>query len=626
MSDHEKLSSVEKSQVAVLETDTYSEGGSGTPLSLPEPTEHERTTLRRVLEHPKWYVYFICLIEFSERASYYGTGDRLNNFIQQPLPAGGNGAGAPAHGAAGDSATAGALGMGLQTATALNLLLTFLAYCFPLVTGYIADRYWSRMRMLWIGVFVGIISHVIFIIGALPPVLGNGQAALAPCVIGIITLAIATSFVKPVLLPTLLSQYPHETDVVRTLASGERVLVDRDASLQRMTMTFYWSINIGSFLSVATSYAARDIGYWLAFLIPLILYLIMPAVLLVLGRYLRDEPPSGRSMLADCCKVLRVCFERGWWRRYRSGDFWNYARPSRLRQAGRAGWRRKGAGGFYAESLVQDTRVTLSASAIFLYYVIYNINDGGIGSIMNSQTASLTSNGVPNDLISNFNPLCIIVFMPVLDHVLYPVLRKMRWNFKPVYRIFCGFMIAALASAVGAIIQTVIYNTSPCGRYATECDKGVSPVSMWVVAVEYALTGLSECLAMTTGYEIAFERSPAHMKSFVMALFLFTSALSAALGEIVTPSLVDPHLVIPFGVLAGLGAFMAFVFLWRYWSLDKTMELERAERRALEAEEGAMPAITSVRSYVSGAEDVDHPEGLEHVLSVASAAVVKDHK
>lgn len=611
------MSSEKKNQYAVAEIDGHSEDFDELDTqTFPEPTERERSELRRVLGHPKWYVYFICLIEFSERASYYGTGDRLNNFIQKPLPAGGNGAGAPAPGS---EATAGALGMGLQVATALNLLLTFLAYCFPLITGYVADRYWGRMRMLWIGVFVGIVSHVVFIIGSLPVVLGHGSAALAPCIIGIITLAIATAFVKPILLPTLLSQYPHATDVVKTLPSGERVIIDRDASLQRMTMTFYWSINVGSFLSVATSYSARDVGYWLAFLIPLALFMIMPAVLLVLRRYIKDEPPSGRSLIADCLKVLKVCFERNWWSRYRAGTFWDYAKPSNLRSLGRQGWR-KSKPGFYPESLVQDARVTISACTIFLYYVIYNINDGGIGSIMNSQTASLTSKGVPNDLMSNFNPLCIIVFMPILDRVVYPLLRKLRWNFRPVFRIFAGFMVAALASAVGAIIQHAIYQTSPCGNYATECEKGVSPISMWVVAIEYALTGFSECLAMTTGYEIAFERSPPHMKTFVMALFLFMSALSAALGEIVTPSLVDPHLVIPFGVLAGLGAAVAFAFLWRYWNLHHVMEQERIEREALAKQEE--PALNTIRSYISGADLGDE----EHVLSVTSAVLVKDHK
>ncbi|SCU98711.1 LADA_0H14884g1_1 [Lachancea dasiensis] len=610
-----KLSDKEKSIVEIGEVEDQFESSSSVP-AFAEPTSEEKTKLRKIIGYPKWYIYLICLIEFAERASYYSTSGVLSNFIQQPLPAGGNGAGAPPRNS---ELTAGALGMGLQVSTALNLLLTFLAYCFPLVTGYIADRYWSRMKMLWIGVWIGVVSHILFIIGAIPSVLKNSGPALAPCLIGIITLAIATSFIKPVLLPTLLSQYPHQTDVVKTLPTGERVIIDRDASLQRMTMTFYWSINVGGFMAVATSYAARNIGYWLAFLIPMILYLIMPVVLIFLKRHIDDEPPSGRSMVADCLKVLKVCFEGGWVQRYRSGSFWEYAKPSNLRTMGRDGWR-KNKPGFYPEQLVQDARVTISACVIFLYYVIYNINDNGISSMLVSQSASMTSNGVPNDLISNFNPLCIIIFMPILDWIVYPILRKMKINFKPVYRIFAGFMVAALSQVAGAITQKAVYDTSPCGNFATTCEEK-SPISMWVTAVQYAMTGFSECLAMTTGYEIAFERSPPQMKSFVMALFLFTTALSAALSEIITPSLVDPHLVIPFAVLACLGAVFACIFLWRYWNLDKVMEAERLERLAMVQNDDAN-YIGSV--YSQGHVELPRAVELDKVLSVTSAATHKD--
>lgn len=61
----------------------------------------------------------MCLIEFAERASYYGSKGPFNNFINRPLPDGGNGAGAVAPGAAGLNQSAGALGRGSVTATAL---------------------------------------------------------------------------------------------------------------------------------------------------------------------------------------------------------------------------------------------------------------------------------------------------------------------------------------------------------------------------------------------------------------------------------------------------------------------------------------------------------------------------
>jgi POT family proton-dependent oligopeptide transporter len=47
-----------------------------------------------------------------------------------------------------------------------------------------------------------------------------------------------------------------------------------------------------------------------------------------------------------------------------------------------------------------------------------------------------------------------------------------------------------------------------------------------------------------TGYELAYARAPPNMKSIVMALFLFNTALSQALAELLIPAIKDPHLIV----------------------------------------------------------------------------------
>lgn len=39
--------------------------------------------------------YYICAVEFAERASYYGVQPLFAQYVNRPLPAGGNGYGAP---------------------------------------------------------------------------------------------------------------------------------------------------------------------------------------------------------------------------------------------------------------------------------------------------------------------------------------------------------------------------------------------------------------------------------------------------------------------------------------------------------------------------------------------------
>lgn len=54
----------------------------------PLPTEEESNTLRKVGASLPLVSFSLCLVEFAERASYYGAKTVFSNFIQFPLPEG----------------------------------------------------------------------------------------------------------------------------------------------------------------------------------------------------------------------------------------------------------------------------------------------------------------------------------------------------------------------------------------------------------------------------------------------------------------------------------------------------------------------------------------------------------
>jgi dipeptide/tripeptide permease len=81
----------------------------------------------------------------------------------------------------------------------------------------------------------------------------------------------------------------------------------------------------------------------------------------------------------------------------------------------------------------------------------------------------------------------------------------------------------------------------------------------------FPLLGTSEILASITGLEVAYTRAPAAMKSFVMSLFLLTSAGGSLLGVLVSPLARDPFLgwmYIGLGVVVG-GTGVGFWILFR---------------------------------------------------------------
>jgi hypothetical protein len=94
-------------------------------LELNIPTEEELGSLRRVAGHIPYTAYLLCIVEFAERGSFYGCKQVFSNFVNRPLPKGGNGWGAPP---AGTQQTAGALGKGTVVAAAVTNSFGFLVY------------------------------------------------------------------------------------------------------------------------------------------------------------------------------------------------------------------------------------------------------------------------------------------------------------------------------------------------------------------------------------------------------------------------------------------------------------------------------------------------------------------
>lgn len=386
---------------------------------------------------------------------------------------------------------------------------------------------------------------------------------------------------KPCVAPTVIDQYQHQRSYTKTLKSGERVIVDPEITIQRIMLVFYGCINVGAFFAIATTYSEKYVGFWLAFLLPGIVYFLLPLLLLFLNKRLVKSKPNG-SALQNVVKISAMAIKQSKGQFWKKG-FWQSASPAALREKGITTFR--GQPISWTEKNVDDVIRTIKACAIFLYFPIYNINDGGIGSVATSQGAAMTTAGAPNDLLSNFNPLTIIVFVPFLSYVVYPGLRKANIKFGRISRITFGFALAAISGAVGAIIQYYIYKTSPCGYAASTCD-AVSPISVWVQLPNVMLGAMSECFCNVTAYEIAYSRSPQGMKTLVMALFLFTTALSYALGEIISPAIADPHLIWVWGGPAIALAVQTVIFWFRYKHLNDdefmTYEDQYGSQEALE--------------------------------------------
>ncbi|KAJ5283105.1 hypothetical protein N7505_001085 [Penicillium chrysogenum] len=518
---------VEKSQSVITEINTNAQIDQ-----FPLPTEAESQTLRRVSGTLPLVAFSLCLVEFAERASYYGSKTVFSNFIQFPLPEGGNGAGATPRGT---QETAGALGMGLQASSALTLLFVFLSYVIPIFGGWWADVHVGRYKAIMVGVVICGVAHMIQIIGAIPSVLQKGSSnAAPPFILGLLVLSAGAGIFKPNVSPLILDQIRQKKAYTKQLKSGEKVIVDPDATNTRTMLIFYGFVNVGAFFMLATTYTEK----------------------------IHKEPPSGGSELARALNITTIALKQNKFRVWRT-NFWEAADPDTLHS--------KGITMDWTRDAVNEVARTLDACDVFLFFPIWNLNVSGIGSVVTNQGAAMITNGVPNDVLSNFSPLTIIVAIPLLTFVVYPTLHRYRIHVGPITRLAFGFFLAMISGIVGTIVQWKVYKLSPCGYYASTCDT-VAPISIWWQAPNIVLGALSECFCNVTAYELAYARSPPSMKGLVVAIFLFMNALSSALREILIPVTKDPWLLWIWGAPAVALALQTIILWVRFKGLNNTMD------------------------------------------------------
>jgi len=221
-----------------------------------------------------------------------------------------------------------------------------------------------------------------------------------------------------------------------------------------------------------------------------------------------------------------------------------------------------------------------------------------------SQAGTMTLNGVPNDVITNLNPISLVVFIPIVDNFLYPWLRKKGIRFTPIKRMAVGFMLASLAMVAAAVIQHEIYTSTSCGKYMNDCDVK-SPLNVWIQSVPYVFIGFSEIFTSITGLEYAFTKAPKNMRSVVTSYWHFMSAFSNALGQAFVSVSEDPYLVWNYTIVAIL-AFVGGILFWIHQRptdkkedilnmLPDSNYIGRDRRHSIAEEEQGHPDTTTVQ-------------------------------
>ncbi|GIK04271.1 hypothetical protein Aspvir_008350 [Aspergillus viridinutans] len=525
------------SEVVLDEKDQYAvEKASLDTPDGEEPTAEEAKNLRHIAENLPVSAWLVAIVELCERFTYYGMSGLFQNYVNNPLDG---------------SKGRGALGLGHQGATGLTTFFQFWCYVTPILGAIIADQYLGKYKTIVLFCGVYLVGLLILVCTSIPSALEHG-AGLGGFVVAILVIGLGTGGIKSNVAPLIADQYKRKKMAVSTTKKGERVIIDPALTIQRIYMIFYGCINLGSLSLLATPYMERDIGFWSGYLLCLCMFACGTLVLIVGRKYYVVRPPQG-SIITDAFKAIGIMIANR-----------NMDAPKPSWQAANGGNRPNLP---WDDHFIDELKRALIACRVFCFFPIYWVVYGQFSGNFVTQAAQMEGHGIPNDLMQNFDPISIIIFIPILETLVYPLMRRLHIRFRPITRISLGFIVASLAMMYAAIVQHLIYSAGPCYDQPL-CDAskidGTAQGNHVHIAIQtpaYMFIGISEIFASVSGLEYAYTKAPPSMKSFVQSMYLLTNAFGSALAEALTPAAFDPAILWMFVGLA-CASFLVGIIFW----------------------------------------------------------------
>ncbi|KAF9583545.1 peptide transporter ptr2 [Lunasporangiospora selenospora] len=455
------------------------------------------------------------------------------------------------------------LKLGKGTATAISRGFSFFSYITTIFGAIVADKWLGKFKTILIFSVVytmGLVLLTVSSIDSLKDTLGlPGFLVALYCLI-----SWGTGGIKSNVSTFAAEQIPGE-DYAHPTKSG--VTINHAITVERVFRYFYMAINVGGMLGQAITPAVSEKSWHLAFMIPAIAF-VVGIIIFVLGRpKYYDRPPKG-NILGQTVRCIAYAFKN---RASRPpGTHWIQGAYSV--NNGSLEWDNK---------FVTDLEKTYHACKVFMVYPVYwalynNMNDNFVNMGINMTRPDW----LKPEQLSFVNSAVIVIFIPILDLAIFPLLRKAGFKLGPVNRIIIGFSIVTCCFVYVSVLQHFLYSSAPYYNFTGKDPQGnpvtiptditlvVNEISIWTQLPAYIFIGISEIFASATGLEFAFRSAAPELKSVVMALFLATNAFGSLIGMILAIWSNDPNFVYVYAAQAAAMLVVTILFAMKFHHLD----------------------------------------------------------
>uniref|UniRef100_A0A3P8P4I7 Solute carrier family 15 member 1a n=1 Tax=Astatotilapia calliptera TaxID=8154 RepID=A0A3P8P4I7_ASTCA len=371
-------------------------------------------------------IFFIVVNEFCERFSYYGMRAVLVLYFKYFLQ--------------------------WDEDLATSIYHTFVALCYltPILGAIVADSWLGKFKTIVYLSIVYTIGQVAMAVSAVHDITDSNRDGtpdnmtfhVALSMVGLFLIALGTGGIKPCVA-----------------AFGGDQFSEHQVRLRTFFSVFYLCINGGSLLSTIITPILRgqECGiysqqkcYSLAFGVPAALMVVALVVFIVgSGMYYKAEP-EGNIML-DVCKCIGFAINNRY--RHRSNQY-----PRRQHWMD---WAEEK----YDKLLIAQIKMVLKVLFLYIPLPMFWTLFDQKGSRWTLQAT--TMNGyfgklvIQPDQMQIFNPILILTLVPIMDSVIYPLIKKCGFNFTPLKRMTVGMFLAAMAFVCAALVQVEIDKTLP---------------------------------------------------------------------------------------------------------------------------------------------------------------------
>ncbi|XP_073425642.1 solute carrier family 15 member 1 [Dendrobates tinctorius] len=372
-------------------------------------------------------IFFIVINEFCERFSYYGMRAVLVLYFKYFLRWDDN--------------------------LATVVYHTFVAVCYltPILGAIIADSWLGKFKTIVYLSIVYAVGQVIMSVSAIHDLTdGNRDGTpdsidvhVALSMIGLILIALGTGGIKPCV----------------AAFGGDQFEESQEKQRSRFFSIFYLSINAGSLLSTIITPILRgqECGihsqqkcYPLAFGVPAALMVVALVVFIIGSGMYKKVSPQG-NIIVQVFKCITFAISNRYKNRSKSipkREHWmDWAKEK------------------YDELLIAQVKMVLKVLFLYIPLPMFWALFDQQGSRWTLQATTMDGNfgaiQIQPDQMQTVNPILIVILVPVMDIVVYPLIRKCKLNFSPLKRMTVGMFLAAMAFVVAAIVQKEIDKTLP---------------------------------------------------------------------------------------------------------------------------------------------------------------------